>query len=72
MQQQQPKTITVAVPVAPPPVCQDLATIVDKVVCLSMPEAFYAIGLWYDNFTQTTDDEVRQLLEESAFDATPA
>ncbi len=72
LQQQQPQSITVAVPVAPPPVCRDLATIVDKVVCLSMPEAFYAIGLWYDNFTQTTDDEVRQLLEESAFDTTPA
>ncbi|MDJ0732707.1 MAG: phosphoribosyltransferase [Nostocaceae cyanobacterium] len=72
LKEQEPKSIVVAVPVAPPPVCKDLAEIVDQVVCLSMPEAFYAIGLWYDNFAQTTDNEVRQLLEKSALDRTPA
>ncbi|MEM9903732.1 MAG: phosphoribosyltransferase [Cyanobacteria bacterium P01_D01_bin.44] len=59
---QQPKQIVVAVPVAPIAACEALETEVDAVVCLATPEPFYAIGLWYENFAQTTDDQVRDLL----------
>ena len=62
LKQQQPKEIVVAVPVAPLSECRALKTEVDRVVCLATPEPFYAIGLWYENFTQTTDQQVRNLL----------
>ncbi|MGB6295689.1 MAG: phosphoribosyltransferase [Rivularia sp. (in: cyanobacteria)] len=65
MRQQKPKQIIVAVPVAPKSVCKELQTEVDKLVCLAMPEPFYAVGLWYDNFPQTSDEQVHQLLEKS-------
>lgn len=65
LKQQQPKRIVVATPVAPLVVCQELKALVDEVVCLSMPDPFYAIGMWYENFAQTTDSEVRTLLEKS-------
>ena len=39
---------------------------VDEVVCGQTPEPFYAVGLWYQDFSPTTDDEVRSLLEEAA------
>ncbi|WP_088240421.1 phosphoribosyltransferase [Calothrix rhizosoleniae] len=65
LQQQQPRRIVIATPVAPLTVCQELQALVDEVVRLSMPEPFYAIGLWYDNFAQTTDAEVRELLDKS-------
>lgn len=59
---QHPARLIVAVPVAPPETCAEFRAEVDEVVCLMMPENFYAIGLWYEDFSQTTDDEVRQLL----------
>jgi putative phosphoribosyl transferase len=59
---QQPKEIIIAVPVAPADICQELRAEVDRVICLKTPEPFYAIGLWYDNFAQTTDEEVFTLL----------
>ena len=59
---QQPEEIIVAVPVAPKAVYQELQSEVDKVVVLSTPEPFNAIGLWYENFDQTTDQEVQSLL----------
>jgi putative phosphoribosyl transferase len=62
---QQPKEIIVAVPVAPADVCQEFKAEVDSVICLATPEPFYAIGLWYENFAQTTDDEVCALLANS-------
>lgn len=61
---QQPAYLIVAVPVAPPATCDQLRTEVDEVVCLMTPETFYAIGLWYENFSQTTDEEVRELLAQ--------
>lgn len=63
---QQPAYLVVAVPVAPPETCDALKTEVDEVVCLLSPKAFYAIGLWYEDFSQTTDDEVRELLGRSS------
>jgi putative phosphoribosyl transferase len=57
--------VVVAVPIAPPETCDAFREIVDDIVCARTPEPFYAVGLWYEDFSQTTDDEVRQLLERS-------
>jgi putative phosphoribosyl transferase len=60
--QQQPARVIVAVPVGAVSTCADLATEADDVVCVRTPEPFVAVGLWYRDFTPTTDDEVRALL----------
>jgi putative phosphoribosyl transferase len=60
-----PARIIVATPVAPPETCQKLRSEVDELICLSTPDPFYAVGLWYEDFEQTTDGEVIRLLEES-------
>ena len=60
--QQQPEKIVVAVPVAPLTTCEELRLEVDDVVCLRCPEVMSAIGFWYEDFSQTTDNEVRALL----------
>jgi putative phosphoribosyl transferase len=57
-----PKEVVVAVPTAAPETCAEVGRLVDAIVCASTPEPFYAVGLWYENFVQTTDDEVRELL----------
>jgi predicted phosphoribosyltransferase len=62
LRQQQPARIVVAVPVAAPAVCRDLEAEVDEVVCAATPEPFYAVGYWYQDFSPTTDEEVRELL----------
>ena len=62
IQQQQPQRIVVAVPVAPPDVCRELKREVDEVVCLLTPQWLNSISLWYDDFSATTDEEVRSLL----------
>lgn len=59
---QQARRIVVAVPVAPPSTCHDLRVEVDRLVCLHTPSSFYSIGLWYENFVQTTDEKVIHLL----------
>lgn len=66
LRQRQPARIVVAVPVAAPDRCEALKDQVDDVVCAVTPEPFHAVGLWYDDFSQTTDDEVRELLARSA------
>jgi putative phosphoribosyl transferase len=58
--------VVVAVPIAPPETCDAFRDIVDDIVCARTPEPFYAVGLWYEDFSQTSDDEVRELLERSA------
>jgi putative phosphoribosyl transferase len=60
------KKIVVAVPVAPPETCEALRGEADEVVCAITPEPFRAVGLWYANFSQTTDEEVRELLARAA------
>ena len=60
-----PKKIVVAVPVAAPTTCDAFRDVADDIVCAVTPEPFRAVGLWYDDFSQTTDDEVHQLLDES-------
>ncbi len=62
LKQQQPKKIIIAVPVAPPSVCQELSHEVDQFVCVTMPENLNSISLWYDDFSQTSDQEVCSLL----------
>jgi predicted phosphoribosyltransferase len=57
-----PARVVVAVPVGAWQACQALGEVADEVVCPLTPELFSAVGLWYTDFTQTTDDEVRQLL----------
>jgi putative phosphoribosyl transferase len=61
---QQPQRIVVAIPVAPPETYQKLRTEVDEVVCLMTPPSFYAIGMWYEDFAQTTDAQVCELLRK--------
>jgi putative phosphoribosyl transferase len=63
---EQAARIIVAVPVAPPETCEELRDEADQVICAETPEPFAAIGLWYENFAQTTDEEVRSLLEQAA------
>lgn len=57
-----PARIIVAAPVAAADTCAELAALADEAVCALTPEPFMAVGLWYEDFTQTTDDEVRELL----------
>jgi putative phosphoribosyl transferase len=58
--------VVVAVPAAPASTCDDLAREADEVVCATTPALFHAVGQVYDDFTQTTDDEVRALLVRAA------
>jgi predicted phosphoribosyltransferase len=62
LRQQQPGRIVAAVPTASPDTCQVLKAEADDVICAITPEPFFAVSHWYDDFTQTTDDEVRELL----------
>jgi predicted phosphoribosyltransferase len=61
-----PARIVVGVPTATPSVCENFRHEADDCVCVTTPEPFHAVGLWYDDFSQTTDDEVRDLLGRSA------
>lgn len=61
---QGPKRIVVAVPVGAEDTCRDFAPLADDVVCAQTPRDFRAVGLWYRDFSQTSDDEVRALLDQ--------
>lgn len=62
LKQRKPASIVVAVPVAPAETVLRLQEEADDVVCLAMPEPFWAVGRWYREFSQTSDDEVKSLL----------
>lgn len=66
LRQRQPARIVIAVPTAPPEICDEFRRKVDEVVCAITPEPFYGVGLWYDDFSQTSDAEVRALLRRAA------
>lgn len=66
LRRQQPERIVVAVPVAAEDTCAALRGEADEVVCPVTPEPFYAVGMWYDDFSQTSDEEVRMLLARAA------
>lgn len=59
-----PRRVIVAVPVGAPDTCDAFAEVADEVVCARTPQPFSAVGLWYQDFSQTTDVEVSQLLSE--------
>jgi putative phosphoribosyl transferase len=61
-----PARIVVAVPVSDPSTCESLQGEADEVVCAVTPQPFFAVGLWYRDFSQTTDEEVRALLDRAA------
>ena len=61
-----PERIVVAVPVASREAVQSVGTLADEVVCVSTPEHFRAVGLWYEDFGQTGDEEVCELLRRPA------
>jgi predicted phosphoribosyltransferase len=61
-----PARVIVAAPVGAPSTCADFRAIADEVVCARTPEPFSAVGIWYQDFSQTTDEEVRDLLRKHA------
>jgi erythromycin esterase-like protein/predicted phosphoribosyltransferase len=58
----QPARIVVGVPTASPQTCEEMRAEADEVICAITPEPFHAVGRWYQDFSQTSDEEVRQLL----------
>jgi predicted phosphoribosyltransferase len=64
LRQKNPARIIVAVPVAPTDTCEALRRIADEVICAFTPEPMQAVGHWYLDFTQTSDEEVRELLRQ--------
>jgi predicted phosphoribosyltransferase len=70
VRRQHPKKIVVAVPVAAPETCESLRRVVDEVVCAQTPRPFLAVGTWYDDFGQTSDEEVHALLDAAALSET--
>jgi len=65
LRQQQPARIVVAVPVSAPETCDEYRIGVDEIICAVTPEPFFGVGMWYLDFSQTTDEEVRDLLERA-------
>jgi putative phosphoribosyl transferase len=65
LRQFHPANLIVAVPVADKHMCEDLKSLVDKLICPLRPLHFYAVGAWYENFPQTEDEEVTKLLRDS-------
>jgi putative phosphoribosyl transferase len=65
IRRQRPARLVVAVPVGAEETCEQLRREADDVVCAAMPRPFRAVGLWYRDFPQASDDEVRELLEEA-------
>ena len=66
LRRQHPARIVVAVPIGAPSTCAEFRSIADEVVCAVSPEPFRAVGMWYDDFTQTSDDEVSDLLARAS------
>jgi putative phosphoribosyl transferase len=66
LRQQQPHRLVIAVPVAAPETCVALRSEADEIVCAMTPYDFRAVGYWYEDFSQTTDAEVRDLLARSS------
>src|SRR5262249_31778588 len=66
LRQQRPARIVVAVPVGAPETCEEMQAEADEAVCARTPEPFRAVGLWYGDFSQTTDEEVHELLKRAA------
>jgi putative phosphoribosyl transferase len=65
LKQQKPARIIIAVPTAAPSTCDEFADEVDELVCVIRPEPFIAVGYWYRQFSQTSDEEVHTMLEQA-------
>jgi putative phosphoribosyl transferase len=65
IRKRRPARLVVATPVAAPDIVASLSRDVDEVVCLYEPEPMYAIGLWYEDFRQVSDEEVVRILHRS-------
>jgi predicted phosphoribosyltransferase len=65
LRKQGPARIVVAVPVAAPETCEEFKTEVDEAVCAATPLMFNGVGRWYEDFSQTTDEEVHELLAQA-------
>jgi len=63
LRKQNPARIVVAVPVSATQTCDEYRMGVDEIICAKTPEPFHGVGMWYEDFSQTTDDEVRDLLD---------
>jgi putative phosphoribosyl transferase len=72
LKQKHPQRIVVGVPVASAQTCEELHGEVDEIICVNTPEDFYAVGQWYEDFSQTSDDEVRELLNRAKEQFEPA
>ena len=70
LKQQKVNKIFIAVPVAAESTCRELSELVDEIVCALTPEPFYGVGYWYDDFSQTSDEEVIDLLKKIHHGAT--
>jgi hypothetical protein len=65
LRQREPRWVVIGVPIAAPSTCKELSADVDDIVCAVTPEPFCAVGVWYADFSQTSDEEVRELLKTS-------
>ena len=66
LRRKQPAKLVVAVPTAAPSTCRDFESLADSCICSITPEPFRAVGLWYENFEQISDEEVCALLAATA------
>jgi putative phosphoribosyl transferase len=65
LRKREPRQIIVAVPTAAPDTCAAFESQVDEIICAATPEPFVSVGRWYEDFSQTTDEEVREILEQA-------
>lgn len=65
IREQRPKRLVVAVPVAPPDACEQIAAEADEFVCALTPPVFYGVGMWYEDFSQVRDEDVQELLQRT-------
>ena len=66
LRQMKPARIVIAVPVAPPSTCNQLRSEADELVCLETPQPFYGVGQFYSDFSQVSDEEVKELLDTAS------
>jgi putative phosphoribosyl transferase len=71
LRRRNPARIVVAVPVGAPETCAEFQDEADEAICALAPEPFYSVGLWYKDFSQTTDEEVRTLLQQAVTERVP-
>jgi putative phosphoribosyl transferase len=68
LKEQNPGKLIIAVPISSPDTCDEFRAEVDTIICAVTPAPFYGVGMWYQDFSQTTDDEVCELLKKSSRD----